>query len=319
MISLSVAWVRRIIRAIGIANLFFAAVGGSFAAIVVALGGVHNSPDTPYLRQAYFIFVFVDACCLVALVVGTSYLLRLNRLGLRICNWVFAGEIVRFLGSVWISLALVMSWRWKPLGLSIGAAEGVGSAAITPQIITGYPVLALIVLNLSRRGFSNGAIHTRTESTVDAPHRIEVLRDENHRRRKRPGLVWIISIFNAFSFLFAVLILYLVASNSIPLSPEVKNSMQRLTAFDYALSGVQALLGISAAIALFMMRKVAYQLYSASLVVGAFALLWQVSARGSIPALRSIKGEPIGDPIGLGLLLAVLLYTRSLKSRGILV
>jgi hypothetical protein len=164
MISLSVTWVQRIIRAIGVVNILFAAIGGCLAAFELVMGGfvgVQNSPTEPYVRQVYFIFTFMDAACLVMLVIGSAYLLRLKRLGLRICNWVFATEIARFFASSLIPPALFMSGRTLLAG-SIAAAGGIGSAAIVLQIITGYPVLALIVLNLSRRGFSNGAVHTPT-------------------------------------------------------------------------------------------------------------------------------------------------------------
>ena len=148
-------WGRRIIRAIAIMNILMVAFGGYVAAKGAApiIARVHNSPTEPYVRQAYFVSTFVDAGCLIMLVVGAVYLLRLNRLGLRICNFVFAKEVAWFLGSAWIALALGMSGRWGLLGQSIGAAGGIGSLGTTPQIITGYPVLALIFLNLARGGF----------------------------------------------------------------------------------------------------------------------------------------------------------------------
>jgi hypothetical protein len=142
-------------------NILFATFGGYAAAAGAApiIARVHASPTTPYVRQVYLISTFVDAGCLIMLVVGAAYLLRLNRLGLRICNTVFAIEIAWFLGSSWISLALGMLGRWTHLSLSIAAAEGIGSIGIIPQIITGYPVLALILLNLARGGFPDSAPH----------------------------------------------------------------------------------------------------------------------------------------------------------------
>lgn len=157
-------WGRRIIRAIAVLNILFAAFGGYAAAAGAApiIARVHNSPAEPYVRQVYFISTFVAAGCLIMLVVGAAYLLRLNRLGLRICNVVFAIEIAWFLANaLLLPLIWVMSGgRAHAFTDSIAGATGIGGIGTTPQIVTGYPVLALIFLNLARGGFPNHAPHT---------------------------------------------------------------------------------------------------------------------------------------------------------------
>lgn len=161
MSFINAVWTRRIIRAIGIANLLFVIFGGYFAVTGAPhiLPRLHDSPVEPRVREAYCVMTLVDLCCLVALTVGGVYLVRLKRLGLRICNFGFAAEIIWFLGTSWIALALgLLGGRWEPLGRSIAAAGGIGGLGTAPQIITGYPVLALIFLNLARRGFPNHAV-----------------------------------------------------------------------------------------------------------------------------------------------------------------
>lgn len=155
-------WARRIIRLIAILNILLAGFGGYAAATGAAsiIAGVHASPTTPYVRQLYFISTLVDAGCLVMLVVAAVYLLRLDRLGLRICNLVFGIEIAWFLASVLTPLALWRLGRCALLGHSIAAAVGIGGIGTTPQIITGYPVLALIFLNLARGGFLDSGLNT---------------------------------------------------------------------------------------------------------------------------------------------------------------
>jgi hypothetical protein len=142
-------------------NILFAAFGAYVAAAGAApvIARVHNTAAEPYVRQVYFASTFVDAGCLIMLVVGAAYLLRLNRFGRRICNFAFAIEIAWFLGFAWFPLALWMLGRWALPGRSIAAAAGIGGMAMTPQIITGYPVLALIFLNLARGGFPDHAPH----------------------------------------------------------------------------------------------------------------------------------------------------------------
>jgi hypothetical protein len=136
-------------------NILLASFGG-YVAIAGAgpiIARVHNSSAAPYVRQVYFISTFVDAGCLVVLVVGAIYLLKLDRLGLRICSFVYAIEIAWFLGFASIPLALGMLGRWPLLGTSIATALGIGALGTEPQLMIGYPVLALIFLNLARGGF----------------------------------------------------------------------------------------------------------------------------------------------------------------------
>jgi hypothetical protein len=141
-------------------NILFAGLGGYVAGTGAGpiIARVHGCPGAPYVRQAYFVLALVDLGCLLLLTVGGVYLLRLNRLGLRICNLVFPVEIGWFLAGSCVPLALGMSGgKWASLGRSIAAAGGIGSLGSAPQILVGYPVFALIFLNLARGGFPNSA------------------------------------------------------------------------------------------------------------------------------------------------------------------
>jgi hypothetical protein len=154
-------WGRWVIRAFAALNFMFAAVGayavGEGAAPILAR--VHDSPATPYVREIYYSMTVIDLACLVMLTVAGIYLWGLNGRGLRICNFVFTIEIAWFLGTTAMGLTLAMSsGRWMLLGRSIEAASGIGSLGTTPQIVTAYPVLALVVLNLVRGSFRNHAL-----------------------------------------------------------------------------------------------------------------------------------------------------------------
>jgi hypothetical protein len=155
-------WARRIIRAVAIMNILFGGYGGYLAGRGAKgiLARVLNSPAKPWVHEAYCVMTLVDLCCLLMLAVGGVFLLQLNRVGLRICNLAFVMEIAWFLGTSWVPLALAMSrGRWALLGQSIAAAGGIGSLGTAPQFIIGYPVLALVILNLARGGFRNSALH----------------------------------------------------------------------------------------------------------------------------------------------------------------
>ena len=153
-------WNRRIIRTIGTASVLLALLGG-YAVIEAGpvLRRLRDSPAKPYVREAYCVMGLVDLCCLVTVAVGGVYLLRLRRAGLIISNVGFAIEIAWFLAN---GLLLPLIWfiwggRAHALTDSIAAASGIGSIGTTPQILTGYPVLALIFLNLARGGFRKSA------------------------------------------------------------------------------------------------------------------------------------------------------------------
>ena len=62
----------------------------------------------------------------------------------RIVNAVFVGEVLYF-------LALGFLWSLLPVSSGVGAATGVGNMGLSPQLISGYPLVALIFLNLARR------------------------------------------------------------------------------------------------------------------------------------------------------------------------
>jgi hypothetical protein len=160
-------WNRIVIRVFGVLNMAFAAVGlyavGETALSVTARG--HDSAQQLCVREAYYVMTSVDSCCLVALVVGGIYLWRLRRRGLAISNIVFLTEIAWFLGTTALAMALGMSREsWWPFGMSIAGAGGIGGVGTAPQMLTGYPILAIVTLNLVRGGFPDGSLQRLAQS-----------------------------------------------------------------------------------------------------------------------------------------------------------
>jgi hypothetical protein len=83
---------------------------------------------------------------LVALVVAGVLLLLVRPSCFAVCNIAFGGEIA------FLVVQLLLSMVAKPpLSDSLAAAWGIGNMALSPQLLTGYPVIALIVLNLVAR------------------------------------------------------------------------------------------------------------------------------------------------------------------------
>jgi hypothetical protein len=112
----------------------------------VRIGAVENAPTNSYFATWFWAMAFINLCFLALLVVGGVQLFRLRPSGVTICNAVFVGEIIYFLvtGVLWSALP-------RTLSMGMAAATGVGNMGLSTQLISGYPLVALICLNLARR------------------------------------------------------------------------------------------------------------------------------------------------------------------------
>jgi hypothetical protein len=88
----------------------------------------------------------INYCFLGLLVFGSIRLLQRRMVGVAVCNAVFFGEILYFIsiGIIWGSSLS------RSVSMSIAAATGVGNAGLSPQLVCGYPLIALAALNLAR-------------------------------------------------------------------------------------------------------------------------------------------------------------------------
>jgi len=153
-------WYGKGIQAIGVANLLFGGLGLCLLGIEqdsFMRRPAHTPWDSPYLVQAFYGMTSINLACLIVLIIAGACLLRLRRCGLLISNFLFGFEVIYF---------LFISFLWViPTSLtgpsfvrnSIVAATGIGGVGITPQIVTGYPIIALVVLNVAYRGLSRRA------------------------------------------------------------------------------------------------------------------------------------------------------------------
>jgi len=89
--------------------------------------------------------VATNSILLALLVFGGIRLWQLKTRGVVVCNGVFVAEILYFmaLGFLWNAAS-------PSLSMSVAAATGVGSMGLSPQLICGYPLVALVCLNLAR-------------------------------------------------------------------------------------------------------------------------------------------------------------------------
>lgn len=134
--------------------------------------------------------------------------------------------------------------------------------------------------------------------------------------KKRPGWIWAISIFMFVSAAWTLLSFYLIGSGVIPLTSEQQTYFHSLSTLDYGTAILGGLLNLSGATALFLLRKVALPLFGSAFVLNLLATVWNIVSKNWMEAIGT--SGLIGTFIGMGILAAIVLYTRGLINRGVL-
>jgi hypothetical protein len=171
----------------------------------------------------------------------------------------------------------------------------------------------------------NGITKDLTQSVVaevpsEKPRAIydRVARKEGPGAKKRPGWVWVISIWYTISFVVASLLAYMTFSGLIPSTPQLKAYIGGLTTIDYVFTVVQPLLSLSAAAALFLLRKQATYLFWLLFAVGVASHVWQFDLRSGAAGTNSTPGGSMGVFFAMGIQLAICVYVVNLKRQGTL-
>ena len=147
-------WAASTIRAFAIVNVLLVMFGLYFLVkTVLRHYGLPPDPTAPaYYHQAFYGRSIINLLFLLALLAGSAFLWRVGRRGLLICNIVFTGEILYFLGTgAFEVFSGFAGGEIALIGFSMGAAGGTGNMGISPQTLTGYPIIALIALNIAYR------------------------------------------------------------------------------------------------------------------------------------------------------------------------
>ena len=146
-------WGRILIRFFGIANWFYGLTGSYLVVDGLWRGRHFGFGPNPYQAEAYYFDVAINALFLFGIFLSGYWLILIRRRGAVLSNYVFSTEILFFVLSSWVSLSLAMSRNATAasIGKSLGAVAGIGNMATGLQLLTGYPVIALVALNLARR------------------------------------------------------------------------------------------------------------------------------------------------------------------------
>jgi hypothetical protein len=143
-------WPSLVFRAFGVASLLFASSGVLFTICDVKFFGMHvmNSyPGAPYMVPAFWTMIAMNLVFEIALAIAGIRLWQLRKQGLTICNALFPAEILYFLALSMPRFPGVS----EGLRLSITFAGYIANTGSALQWITGFPLIALVALNLVRR------------------------------------------------------------------------------------------------------------------------------------------------------------------------
>ena len=146
-------WGKILIRSFGIANWFYGLTGSYLLVDGLWRGRHFGFGPNPYEAEAYYFDVAINALFLLGLFLSGYWLILIRRRGAVFSNYVFSTEILFFVLSSWVALILAMSRNATAasVGMSLGAVAGIGNMGTVLQLLTGYPVIALVALNLARR------------------------------------------------------------------------------------------------------------------------------------------------------------------------
>jgi hypothetical protein len=134
--------------------------------------------------------------------------------------------------------------------------------------------------------------------------------------RRRPVMVWVIGIYYLFSCAFSMLSLYLVWSGKFTLNPAQAAYLGKLSLLDHAVTIGLEMCAIAGAIALLALRKVAPVLLTINLGVSTATTVWHIATKGWAGAIGG--AGLVGTAVGIGILVAVCVYTWGLRRNGTL-
>jgi hypothetical protein len=156
------SWQKYVARAVGLSNFAMAMAGLLLMDGMPFRAAAHfESKGEEYAVVPFYLMTFVTFLFLLALVVGGTYVWRLSRRGLILCNITFMAEICYWF--VVYSLSIPPHLTTGSTGLNfregIGVAGPIANLGMWPQVISLYPFLALVMLNVAYRcsseSFSN--------------------------------------------------------------------------------------------------------------------------------------------------------------------
>lgn len=139
---------------------------------------------------------------------------------------------------------------------------------------------------------------------------------DSSQARKRPGWVWAIFILYFLSAAYTLLAFFLIYSGAIPLQPEQRAYFSQLTLFDHGISALIGTLNLAGAVTLFLLRRMAFNLFTTAFALGILTTVWHIVEKGWVAAIGS--AGLVGAFFGWALAIAICVYTWRLGKAGVL-
>ncbi len=142
-----------------------------------------------------------------------------------------------------------------------------------------------------------------------------VVRDDPSIPQGRPWPVWVIFVFIMFGAVSNAGFLVMLALGKFPLTPETATYFNGFSTFDYWLSMISIALYVAAAIMLLRMRRVAFKLMIAHLVVGLGLIAYQFTRPGYAEMMNQ-SGGYVGMLVGEIIRVSIAIYVYQLLRAG---
>ena len=143
--------------------------------------------------------------------------------------------------------------------------------------------------------------------------------------RKRPILVWIISIFYFITLPLSLISLALIPlelSGAIPITDAQRQYFESLTIVDHSLTGLTILLNLTGAILLFLLRLQALYCFGSVFILNVLNWTYQIIFKNWLAVVGTgvagMIGATIGIVFGLAINIAILIYVWYLYATKVL-
>jgi hypothetical protein len=148
-------WASRVVWIIGIANVILGTVGLCLLAwtLLEFMRRKPHPPGLPYFIPSFYAMTTMSIAYLLLLVLAGFWLKSLQRKGYILSLVVYSAEIAYFLaiGSLGVALSGNASQMRNAIDSSISGAYGIGNIGLAPQLVTGYPLIALFAVIVAAR------------------------------------------------------------------------------------------------------------------------------------------------------------------------
>ena len=151
-------WPYKLIRIFAVFNIAFGIIG--IAAVLSFLYGrlwLGNLPlALPYYAEAYLFKSGINVLFALAAIWAGPQLWRFRPRAKTVCNVLFCGEIAYFCaGVVLFVIATLWDGKLSVLSNAVERSAATADVGIVLQLATGYPVIALVGINLAYKRISS--------------------------------------------------------------------------------------------------------------------------------------------------------------------